>query len=117
MHKERILSENNVRVIKISKDTLFEFIYEKMVEDQKTLLDVDPLDVINIYDIDWENGQFIFGAYKSEDNNGDIIKLTKEIDLQSLMHNILDTTSTLYGDNRYRDFTKEELIALSKKRC
>jgi hypothetical protein len=31
------------------------------------------------------------------------------------MLNIPDTTATMFVDNRYKEFTKEELIELSKK--
>ena len=41
--------------------------------------------------------------------------MPEEIDLQHLMENIPDTTSTMFADNRYKEFTKEELVELSKK--
>lgn len=103
-----------MRVIKISKDALFEFIYEKMIDEQEMFLDVDPSSVSNAFDIDWENGQFIFCAYRSEDENGDFIELPEGIDLQKLMRNLPDTTSTMYQENRYKEYTKDELTALSK---
>ncbi len=104
-----------MRVIKISKDALFEFIYEKMIDDQEIFLDVNPLSVSNAFDIDWESGQFIFCAYKSEDENGAFTELPKGIDLQKLMRRLPDTTSTMYEDGRYREYTKDELIELSKE--
>lgn len=109
------LSENSVRVIKISKEALFEFIYEKLIQDQEDFLDVDPLDVANAFDISFERGEFIFCAYKSEDTSGRIIELPKEIDLQKVMANIPDTTNTIFYEDRYKDYTKEELIEISKK--
>lgn len=109
------LPENSVRVIKISKEALFEFIYEKFIEDQEDFLDVDPLEVANAFDINFERGEFIFCAYKSEDTNGRIIELPKEIDLQRVMANIPDTTNTIFYEDRYKDYTKEELIEISKK--
>lgn len=54
------LDENCVRVIKISKKALFEFIYEKFIEEQKAYLDVDALEVTNIFDINYERGEFVF---------------------------------------------------------
>ncbi len=113
--KKKQMSENSVRVIKISKDALFEFLYEKMIDDQEIYLDVDSLSVSNSFDIDWENGQFIFCAHKSEDENGEFIELPKEIDLQKLMRRLPDTTSTMYEENRYKEYTKDELIELSKE--
>lgn len=108
------LSEDSVRVIKISKEALFEFIYENFIDNQDIFLDVDPLDVTNAFDINFEHGEFIFCAYKSENTEGKILEIPSEIDLQKLMRNIPDTTSTMYNDGRYREYTKEELIKLSK---
>lgn len=115
MKSKNILNENSVRLIKIGKEALFEFIYEKMIEDQKMFLDVDPLSVADTFDMDWENGQFIFCVHRSEDKNGNFIEFPKEINLKSLMRNLSDTTTSMFQNNRYKEFTKEELIALSKK--
>ena len=109
------LDKNSVRVIKISQKALFEFIYENMIDDQEAFFDVDALDVISTFDINFEQGQFIFCVSKAEDENGTILSLPDEVDLQHLMQNIPDTTESMYTANRYKEFTKEELIALSKK--
>ena len=113
--KKKRLSEDKVRVIKIGKEALFEFIYEKFIDDQDTYFDVDPLAVTDTFDVNFERGEFIFCVYKSEDEKGHFIKLPEEIDLQQLMKNIPDTTTTMYADGRYKEFTKAELIELSKK--
>ncbi len=113
--KRMKIDENSVRIIKISKNALFEFIYEKMIDDQEILLDVDPSDVMNSFDINFERGELIFCAYKSENSDGGFFKLPEEIDLQKLMHNIPDTTTSLYQENRYKEYTKEELVNLSVK--
>ena len=115
--KKRIkeIDDRHVRVIKISKDALIEFIYENMIDNESVFLDVDPEQVINSFDIDFSSGQFIFCAYKAEDENGKTIDLPKEINLKSLMRNIPDTASTMYDKNRYREYTKDELILLSKE--
>lgn len=109
------LNDNSVRVIKIGKKASFEFIYEKFIDDEEIFFDVDILDVISTFDINFERGEFICCVSKAEDADGNILKLPDEIDLQQLMENIPDTTSTMFADNRYREFTKEELIELSKK--
>ncbi|MGM9536405.1 MAG: hypothetical protein ACI3VR_14165 [Intestinibacter sp.] len=109
------LDENSVRVIKISKDALFEFIYENFIDKQELFLEVDSLDVIDSFDVDWENGQFIFCAHKSEDSKGNIITLPQEINLKKLLKNIPDTTSSMYNGKRYKEYTKEELIKMSEK--
>ena len=110
------LDKNNVRVIKISKEALFEFIYEKFVEDQETFFDVDMIDVSSTFDINFERGEFIFCVSKSEDEDGTILTLPDEIDLQCLMKNIPDTTESMYVNDRYKEFTKEQLIMLSKRK-
>ena len=116
MNIQKELNDDEVRVIKISKEALFEFIYEKFIDDQDLYLDVDPLDVTNAFDINFERGAFIFCAYKSEDPHGRIVVLPSDIDLQQLMKTIPDTTSSMYADTRYRQYTKTELIQLSKKK-
>lgn len=60
-------------------------------------------------------GEFIFCVYQSEDAEGNFVTLREEIDLQQLMIHIPDTTTTMYADGRYKDFTKDEFVALSKK--
>ena len=82
MNIQKELNDDEVRVIKISKEALFEFIYEKFIDDQDLYLDVDPLDVTNAFDINFERGEFIFCAYKSEDPHGRIVVLPSDIDLQ-----------------------------------
>lgn len=107
------LDENRVRVIKISKDALFEFVYEKFIEDQEHFLDVDALDVTDTFAINFERGEFIFCAYKAQDEDGKLLALPQEIDLQKLMQNMPDTTTTMFADGRYQEYTKEELKKLS----
>lgn len=109
------LNENSVRVIKIGKEALLEFIYEKFIDDEELFFDVDLLDVISTFDINFVRGEFICCVSKAEDADGKMLKFPDEIDLQQLMENIPDTTSTMFADSRYKEFTKEELIALSKK--
>ena len=113
--KKDILDKDTVRVIKISKDALFEYIYENLVDDQEDFLNVNCLDVSTAFDMDFENNKFIFCAYKSEDENEQILVLPEEIDLKRIMHNMEDTTSTLFCENRYKDYSVKELIELSKK--
>lgn len=115
MENKKELDENNIRVIKISQKALFEFIYEKFIDDKENFFEVDPLDVTDHFDINFERNEFIFCVQKSADSKGKIIEFPKEIDLQQLMINMQDTTSSMYTHNRYREFTKEELIKLSKK--
>ena len=112
---KKTLDENRVRVIKISKEALFEFIYEKFIDNQEEFFDVNTYDVTSSFDINFEQGEFIFCVSKAEDDNGKILKLPEEIDLQHLMKSMPDTTATMFQQDRYKEFTKEELVELSKK--
>jgi len=105
---------DKVRVIKISREALLEFIYEKFIEEQECFLDVDSLNTASAFEIDFERGEFIFCAYKSEDEEGNFLELPKEIDLHRLMRKIPDTTSTMFAGDRYKEYTKEEPAALSE---
>lgn len=109
------IDEDMVKVIKISKEAIFEFIYENFIDEADEYLDVNSLEVITTFDMDWENGQFIFCAYKAEDKKGNVIHLPEEVDLQKLMRNIPDTTSSMFQEDRYKVYTKEEMVKLSKK--
>ena len=113
--KRKQLDENSVRVIKIGKQALFEFIYEKFIDDEELFFDVDLLEISSHFDINFERGEFICCVSKSEDADGNMLALPEEIDLQTLMENLPDTTTTMFADHRYKEFTKDELIALSKK--
>ncbi len=117
MKNGRKLDENSVRVIKIGKKALFEFIYENFIADQESLFDVDALDVTDCFDIDFERGEFIFCVSKSEDSSGAFLQLPEEIDLQQLMRNLPDTAESMFVPNKsiYKEFTKSELVELSKK--
>lgn len=115
-YRKKPLDENTVRVIKISKEALYEFLYEKFIENQEQYLDVDPLTVTNNFALDCVNGDFIFCAYKSEDAQSNLFPFPKEIDLQKVMKRIPDTTFSMFAPNscRYKDYTKKELAELSK---
>lgn len=112
--QRKALNENSVRVIKISKTALFEFIYEKFIENQDAFFDVDSLDVTSTFDINFERGEFIFCTYRSEDGKGKTVEFPKEIDLQRLMAVLPDTTPSMFVDGRYKEYTKEELVSVSK---
>lgn len=109
------MDKDRVRIIKIGKEALFEFIYEKFIESQEEFLDVKSTEVSDFFDIDFENGQFIFCAIKSEDEFGNFLTMPKSVNLQNIMRNIPDTTDSLFSPNcrLYKEFTKEELIDMS----
>ena len=114
MKNQTTLDNSSIRVIKIGKEALFEFIYEKFIENQEQYFDVDPLEVIDTFDLDFENGEFIFCVHKDEDKDGNNIEFPEEIDLKKLLKKLPDTTNTMFADGRYKEYSKEELVELSK---
>lgn len=111
------MDKDKVRVIKIGKDALFEFVYEIFIERQEIFLDVAPTeDVSNFFDINYEKGEFIFCATNAEDELGNILTMPEDISLQNIMRNLPDTTDSVFSPNKcyYKEFTKEELIDLSR---
>lgn len=111
------MDQDKVRVIKISKEALFEFIYEMFNRDLEAYFDVGPTEVSSYYGIDFENGQFICCVMQSEDEHGNLLEMPKNVDLRSLMKKMPDTTNTMFWHNRYREYTKQELIDLSDSPC
>lgn len=107
--KKQPLNDEEVRVIKIGEEALFEFIYEKFIDDQDIYFDIDPLSVTDHFYIDWENRQFIFCTCKAEAKNGELLELPKAIDLEKLIKRIPATTESMYSENRYKKYTKAEL--------
>ena len=105
------MRRNTCRVIKIDKEALFEFIYENFIAQEEDMLDIsDSVDVSNNFAIDWERGEFIFAAYKDEDEAGNMIPFHKDIDIQKLLRKMPATTeSALSPGKKYRDYTFDEL--------
>ena len=116
MQKES-LGMDRVRVIKIDKKALFEFLYEQFIEHQDQFFDVDGLEVADFFEMDWETGQFIFGVQKAQDPDGNYLPCPyADLDLKKLMRILPDTTSSIYANVcRYQEYSKSELLALSEK--
>ena len=112
--RKRPLRDDEVRVIKIGEEALFEFIYEKFIDEQSEYLDVDPLSVANSFSIDWENRQFIFCAYKAENAKGEILNLPESINFGKLFEKMPNTTDSMYGRGKYQTYTKSELEEMCK---
>ena len=99
------MRRNTCRVIKIDKEALFEFIYENFIAQEE-----DMLGVSNNFTIDWERGEFIFAAYKDEDEAGNMIPFPKDIDMQELLRKMPATTESALSPGKiYRDYTFDEL--------
>ena len=109
------MDKNKVRLIKISEKALKELIYETFVEKQADFLDVDATEVSDYFEFDLENGEFIFCAIKSENEEGNFLSLPQEIDLKNIMKNIPDTTDSVFSANRYKEYTMDELIEISNQ--
>ena len=107
------MKEKTLRVVKIDKEAILEFIYENFIANEEELLGVRASEVTNNFAIDWEKGEFIFTAHKQEDVDGGIIELPKEIEIVKLLKNLSNTTdSALSTSPIYKDYTFEELKRL-----
>ena len=107
------MKEKTLRVVKIDKEAILEFIYENFIANEEELLEVRASEVTNNFAIDWEKGEFIFTAHKREDVDGGIIELPKEIEIVKLLNNLPNTTeSALSTSPIYKDYTFEELKRL-----
>lgn len=99
------MKEKTVRVIKIGKEALYEFLYENIISQEESLFQVPATEVMNSFAMDWERGEFIFMAHQAEDADGELIPLPKEI--------LPETADSLLGRGKvYRDYSFEELKEL-----
>ena len=86
------MKEKTVRVIKIAKEALYEFFYENIISQEESLLQVSATEVMNSFAMDWEKGEFIFMAHQAEDADGELIPLPKEIQPETLLKALPETT-------------------------
>ena len=104
------MKENTLRVVKIDKEAILEFIYENFIANEEELLGVRSYEVTNDFAVDWEKGEFIFTAHKQEGVDGSLQKLPKEIEIGKLINNLPNTTDSVLSTGRiYKDYTFEEL--------
>ena len=107
------MKEKSVRGIKIGKEALYEFLYENIISQEESLLQVSATEVMNSFVMDWEKGEFIFMAYQAEDADGELISLPKEIQPAALLKALPETADSLLGRGKvYRDYSFEELKEL-----
>ena len=107
------MKENTLRVVKIDKEAILEFIYENFIANEEELLGVRSYEVTNDFAVDWEKGEFIFTAHKQEGVDGSLQKLPKEIEIRKLLNNLRNTTDSALSTGRiYKDYTFEELEKL-----
>ena len=104
------MKKNTVRVIKIGKEALYEFLYENIISKEESLLQVPATEVMNSFAMDWEKREFIFMAHQAEDADGELISLPKEIQPETLLKALPETAESLLGRGKvYRDYSFEEL--------
>ena len=108
-----MMKEKTLRVVKIDKEAILEFIYENFIANEEELLGVRSYEVTNDFAVDWEKGEFIFTAHKQEGVDGSFIELPKEIEIRKLLNNLRNTTDSALSTGRiYKDYTFEELEKL-----
>ena len=104
------MKEKTVRVIKIGKEALYEFLYENIISQEESLLQVSATEVMNSFAMDWERGEFIFMAHKAEYADGEGGSLPKEIQVERLMAALPETADSLLKRGQvYKDYSFEEL--------
>ena len=116
--KNKKLDKGKYRVIKISKEALWEFIYESVIDNQEIFFDVsDGTTIASFFDINFERGDFICLIKNCVDEEPTkVLQLPEGIDLQVLLNNMEDTTSTMYQPNRYKEFSLDEIMSLQSKK-
>ncbi len=109
---EKKIPDNTYRVIKISKDALFEYIYESFNDALEDFLDItDISSVVNAYGMSYDEGSFILVSRNAKSD----LDLYEEIDVEKILNAIPDTTSTMYSECRYIDLTAEQVEEIQKK--
>ena len=109
------IEKGKYRIVKISSKALMEFIYESFMDNQEIFLETEPTETINRFYIDLEKGCFICLAEQDDPSRYGLTPAHQGIDMEVLCRNLDDTTDTMYKDGRYKDYSAEELIELSKK--
>ena len=112
MKNLKVIPKDKYRVIKISKDALFEFIYESIIDCQQDFFDVTAnkkgeVPIVTEFDINWATGEFIVIARNVLNENEHLA--FNGIDCQALLKNMKDTTNTMFEDNRYVELTLDEI--------
>ena len=89
------MDTNVLRVIKIDKEALYEFIYENFIAQQEELLDISKSKVMNDFAIDWGKGEFLFTAHRQENMAGELISLPEGLNAETLLENLPVTTDSV----------------------
>ena len=109
------MDKNKAKIIKISKEALTEFIYEKLIEAQDNLFGEEATELSDHFYIDLENERLIFCAVSCEDENGGSVSLPENIRLERIIGKIPDTTASVFSPQKvYKEYSIEELLRLSE---
>ncbi len=111
--KNLLIPDNKYRIIKISKEALFEFIYESVNDKQDILFDVEAeknggFNISIHFDMNWDTGEFIAIA-GNDSEGGTLFSQFDEIDSKLLIENMKDTTGSLYNENPYIELSLDEI--------
>ena len=104
------MDRNTLRIVKIEKEALMEFIYENFVAQQEAILEVSPLTVMNNFAFDWDEGTFIFTAHQGEDSYGEGMSFPEDINLKEVLRYLPVTTPSVLSPRKaYKEYTFDEL--------
>lgn len=112
---KKTIPDGEYRVIKISKDAIFEFLYEQMIDNEELFFDVsDVTTIASSFDMNWETGEFVCVVKNSPDDAPEALNFDN-VDTQKLISKLDDTTTTLYADERYIKISAEEMKKLMEE--
>ena len=110
------MDKNTVRIVKIDREALFEFLYENFVAQQEEILEVSAVECMNNFAVDWDKGTFLFAAHKAEDEEENLNPFSEDIDLKELLHRLPATSESVLSQTKsYRDYTFDELRKILKQ--
>ena len=110
------MDKNTVRIVKIDREALFEFLYENFVAQQEEILEVSAVECMNNFAIAWDKGAFLFATRKAEDEEENLIPFPEDIDLKELLHRLPATSESVLSQTKsYRDYTFDELRKILKQ--
>jgi len=109
---KKALPDGRYRIIKISRDAVYEAVREEVKDHLEDFFDVsDCTKYISHHNMDFETGEYICCV---ENFNGTLAS-PPEIDIEKLLENMEDTTNSLYNPGRYAELSLEEITAIQNK--
>ena len=110
---QKFIPDNKYRIIKISEQAIFEFLYESFIDNQNEFFDVTDKNsygeasIVTSFDIDWNTGEFICIA--RNDLGDDEHLQFPGVDTKVLLAKLKDTTPSLYQDNRFIELSEQQI--------